>query len=237
MNDLLNNEKIEKYLDELSKEYRTLLFSAFISNAKSLDELSLSELLRLDTEIKKPLLDDYQKQQKQQKRWRLLFIVGVIYMFLGIATFLAEQIRSTDMINNPKAMIQIISVVLSLVGLLISIYSVAFYFMKPIVRNRIKDKNEESPILLEYEVVSKWRKIEGIVNDLSVDLNIKSPRSSLQFLIENKFIDNKENIVLKEFLKIRNDIVHSSNEVYSSKKIEEKLIEVNRIILKLEKSI
>ena len=61
MNISPNNDKIERYLDELSDEYKILLYKALISRTKSLDDLSVSELLRLDNEIKKPLFEDYQK--------------------------------------------------------------------------------------------------------------------------------------------------------------------------------
>ena len=54
MNTLSQNDKIEKYLDELADEYKVLLYNALVSRTKPLDDLSVSELLRLDNEIKKP---------------------------------------------------------------------------------------------------------------------------------------------------------------------------------------
>ena len=51
----LPNDKIEKYLDELSDEYKNLLYKALVARTKPLDDLSVSELLRIDSEIKKPL--------------------------------------------------------------------------------------------------------------------------------------------------------------------------------------
>ena len=64
MNISPNNEKIQKYLDELSNEYKELLFVALLERSKSIDDISISDLLRIDNEIKKPLLTGYQKQQR-----------------------------------------------------------------------------------------------------------------------------------------------------------------------------
>ena len=84
MNISPNNEKIEKYLDELADEYKILLYKALISRSKPLDDLSVSELLRLDNEIKKPLFEDY---QRQQRRRRMLFILGLSYRKINLGRF------------------------------------------------------------------------------------------------------------------------------------------------------
>ena len=86
MNITPNNEKIERYLDELADEYKELLFNALISRTKDLDNLSVSELLRLDNEIKKPLFENYQRQQRRRK---MLQIAGLTYMLLGGLIFVA----------------------------------------------------------------------------------------------------------------------------------------------------
>ena len=76
MNILPKNDKIEKYLDELADEYKVLLYNALVSRTKPLDDLSVSELLRLDNEIK-PLFEDYQKKQHHQ-----LFLIRInIYVY------------------------------------------------------------------------------------------------------------------------------------------------------------
>ena len=64
MNDSQNREKIEKYLDELSEEYKTLLFNALVEQSGSVEDLNVSDLLRLDNDVKKRLRLDYIKYQK-----------------------------------------------------------------------------------------------------------------------------------------------------------------------------
>ena len=89
MNISPNNEKIQKYLDELSNEYKELLFVALLERSKSIDDISISDLLRIDNEIKKPLLTGYQKQQRLR---RLIISSGIIYIFSGIGTLLFYEI-------------------------------------------------------------------------------------------------------------------------------------------------
>ena len=93
MNISPNNDKIEKYLDELADEYKVLLYKALISRTKSLDDLSVSELLRLDNEIKKPLFEDY---QRKQRRRRTLLIAGLTYMVMGVVLYLFTKIVFGD---------------------------------------------------------------------------------------------------------------------------------------------
>ena len=88
MNILPKNDKIEKYLDELADEYKVLLYNALVSRTKPLDDLSVSELLRLDNEIKKPLFEDY---QKKQHRRQLFLIAGLIYMFTGVFLYFLQK--------------------------------------------------------------------------------------------------------------------------------------------------
>ena len=194
MNISPNNDKIEKYLDELADEYKVLLYKALISRTKSLDDLSASELLRLDNEIKKPLFEDY---QRKQRRHRTLLIAGLTYMVMGVVLYLFTKIVFQYSIEN---MISLMSGIITLVGFIIAVYSFALQTLN-IGTPRHKVQTEDSSQILEYEVVTKWRELEGIVNDISINSQVKTPRSIIQFLIENQFIDDKESNILKKFLK------------------------------------
>lgn len=89
MNILPKNDKIEKYLDELADEYKVLLYNALVSRTKPLDDLSVSELLRLDNEIKKPLFEDYQK--KQHRRQIILDSRINIYVYGRFSLFFTKS--------------------------------------------------------------------------------------------------------------------------------------------------
>lgn len=56
-----NEDKIERYLDDLAAEYKELLLKRLLEVSGTIENLSVSELLRIDTEIKKPLLADYRR--------------------------------------------------------------------------------------------------------------------------------------------------------------------------------
>lgn len=85
------------------------------------------------------------------------------------------------------------------------------------------------------EQIQKLRVIEGIVNDISINSQVKTPRSIIQFLIENRFIDEDESTTLKEFLKVRNNIVHSTNNRYTTTELRTMLDDVDKIISKIKK--
>lgn len=234
MNITSNNEKIEKYLNELAAEYKGLLFNALISQSKDLDNLSVSELLRLDNEIKKPLFKNYQKQQRHQK---MLQIAGLIYMLLGSSLFVIYELLNSNFIYGTHNIIPLISIVIGFTGLFISIFSIILPIIyQPSFKNidRI-EKNNLS--ILEYKVVINWRELEGIVNDISISTSVTSPRSVINFLLESKFIDSNEAAILKEFLKMRNNIVHSPECKYSTEEIKILVEKTDKIIDKLKKII
>ena len=232
MNILPNNEKIEKYLDELADEYKTLLFKALVSRSKSVDDLSVSELLRLDNEIKKPLLEDY---QKQQKRRRMLLTMGLTYMFLGFLTFIMFEIINGNFHYEMRNMGSLMSIIIGFVGLFTCILSFAMPTLSLSPNKHINGEKGQTMPLLEYEVVTKWRELEGLVNDISINTNVKTPRSIIEFLADNHFVDENEYKLLKNFLKMRNDIVHSMGSEYSSDEINKLIDKIDKIIEKIKK--
>ena len=120
-------------------------------------------------------------------------------------------------------------------GLFISIFS----FMLPTIyqsSSKNIDRAEKNNLsFLEYKVVTKWRELEGIVNDISINTSVKTPRSVIEFLLESKFIDDDEYAILKEFLKMRNNIVHSAERRYSIEEIKTLVEKIDKIIDKLKK--
>ena len=89
--------------------------------------------------------------------------------------------------------------------------------------------------LLSFEVIAKWRELESIVNDMAENNSVLAPRSIIDYLLSNNFIDKDESIILREFLKMRNNIVHSSKDDLSSDDIKLALTKVDKIIVKLRK--
>ena len=230
MNISPNNEKIQKYLDELSEEYKELLFKALLERSKSIDDISITELLRLDNETKKPLHIDY---QRQQRRRRLFITAGLTYILAGFFMYLFYSIIESDFSTN--RIIPLISLVISLVGVCV----VAFSFILPTTKMgtyRLSDGSKnETKKLLSYGVITQWRELEGIVNDLAENNNVSTPRSIIEYLLSNSLIDKEESDILREFLKLRNSIVHSTEVKYSTDEIKEASNKVSKIIEKLKK--
>lgn len=225
------NKKIDKYLDELADEYKKLLFNALVSRSNSLDDLSVSELLRLDNEIKKPLLNNY---HQQQRRRRLLLIYGLAYIFIGFFSFIMYCGIKTRVFFDPDGVILLISLVISMIGLITTIYS----FLLPVSRRRSSKSNisqSESSKLLAYNVIAKWRELEGITNDFAESNGFSTPRSIIEYLFNNRFIDENEVSILKDYLKMRNNIVHSSDIDFSSDEMTKATNEISQIISKLRK--
>lgn len=227
----MNNDKIEKYLDELADEYKVLLYKALVSRTKPLDELSISELLRLDNEIKKPLLEDY---QKKQRRRRMLLTIGLTYMLMGVTLYLWSKVVWGDFQYDRANIISLMSGIIALVGLFTTILSFASQTLN-LGTPKYKIQQEEISQFLEYEVVTKWRELEGLVNDISIDLEVKTPRSIIGFLADNHFIDENECNILKKFLKIRNNIVHSNTNTYTTPELKRILSDIDQIIDKIKK--
>lgn len=233
MNISPNDEKIQKYLDELSEEYKGLLFNALLERSKFIDDISISELLRIDNEVKKPLFINYQKQQHRRK---LLITTGITYALIGLTTFLFYYIIESNLIFRTDRIITLISLVFMISGLFI----VALAYILPISKKGTQrfplniSKNETNKILF-YNVIAEWRELEGIVNDLAEDNNLSTPRSTIEYLFTNNLIDENESCILKNFLKIRNSIVHSSDIPFSYDEIKELSNQASIIILKLKK--
>lgn len=231
MNISPNNEKIEKYLDELADEYKVLLYKALISRTKSLDDLSVSELLRLDNEIKKPLFEDY---QRMQRRRRMLLMMGLTYMVMGGVLYLFAKIYFGDYQYSRENMVSLMSGIVVLVGFITTVFAFILQNIN-IVRPKYKAQMEDSSQILEYEIIAKWRELEGIVNDISINSEVSMPRSIIQFLRENQFVNDEEYITLKEFLKIRNNIAHSTNNSYTTIELKTMLSSIDGIINKIKK--
>ena len=228
MNISPNNEKIQKYLDELSEEYKELLFKALLERSKSIDDISASDLLRLDSEIKKPLIENNQRQKK--KRTTLL-LSGLLYIFMLIMYYTIKS----DIFRGGDGIFLLTSVVIGIVGLYVSVLSFILPFRKANVSKYKGTSQPDTMKLLSFEVIAKWRELESIVNDMAENNSVLAPRSIIDYLLSNNFIDKDESIILREFLKMRNNIVHSSKDDLSSDDIKLALTKVDKIIVKLRK--
>ena len=207
-----NDDKIMRYLDELSAEYKELLFKALVEQSSTVNDLSVSELLRIDNEVKKPLIANYRRNKRQRQ---IILLIGIVYVLCGFCCFffyqLYKQIISSSF--NEESLVLLLCSVISLLGLFVCMYS---YIMPHRIRQKetgLKNThNMESTALIEYEIISKWRDIEGLVSDLSVNSHATSPSSAINYLRQNGMIDESEQDTLKQLLRLRNMVVHSGKD-------------------------
>lgn len=230
MNGFQNREKIEKYLDELSSEYRTLLFNALVEQSGSVEDSNISDLLRLDNEVKKRLRSDYKKYEKKR---RVLLAGGLGYMFCGVFLFLCFEI--TNLEYSRDYAFSLLSLVISLMGLIFCVLSFALPTSAMARKSKQSKASEERMSLAKYDVIATWRAVEGLVNDLALDKTVSTPRSAITYLSDSNLIDQQEHIALRNLLKLRNEVVHSSDFSYTYDEVLKIINDTNAVLKKLKK--
>lgn len=224
------NDKIERYLDELSNEYKELLYRELISKSNPLDELSVGELLRLDNEIKRPFLDDYKRVRKLKQ---MFFSIGMIYVLIGlIFLFLSifiEIVRGEFQYSEGNVL-ALMSQITIFIGAVVIICANSVQRMW----KRSENVNKSNHKLLEYKIILMWRELEGVVNDISIGTTPNTNRSIIEFLSKNHFINSADYNKLKKLLRARNSIVHSEN-IYTADEMKTIIVNANQIIVKLRR--
>ena len=79
----ISDEKIKRYLDELGEEYKVMLLEQLVTNSNTLEELSISELIRLDEDVKY-----YLRTKDNDKRKNKYYVLGILYVFMGLFMYL-----------------------------------------------------------------------------------------------------------------------------------------------------
>lgn len=232
MSDLINDKKVEEYLNELSDEYKTLLLNTLLAQTYPFENISISELLRLDEEIKKPLFTDYRLQLRRQKR---LLTVGITYILMGLLMLIFSLIKRPDFWFNYVYRYITMSVIMGIFGFVVILISFVLPSIHIPFRTRSANYPSETSAFLEYEVVAKWRQLEVIVNDISFDSETKTPRSIIDYLKELTYISIEEFYTLKKFLKLRNSIVHSEDSIFSVTEMKDLVNKVAKIIDRIDK--
>lgn len=198
-----NKDKVDYYLDELAEEYKHILLSLLLERSDSYEEPSITELLRIDGEVKDRLLNRTLHRKKQY-----FLLAGMAYMVFGILLYFGYEIIK----DNTVDIISLTSITIGITGLLMTVLV--------ILRNQLIPKPKEfmhkKQQLLFYNVVKLWREFEGLSNDLMDESN---PGSVLSLLEENTLVTNSEGETLRKLLRIRNEIVHTQQTHYANKDI------------------
>lgn len=100
-----------------------------------------------------------------------------------------------------------ISLLFIMIGIIVSFYGVISKAFTNKKSYYIDKNNYES----NYEFVSLWKEVEGLMIQLYPDNKIVPPFKLIQYLSDNNFISNSEEVTIKSLLRLRNEAVHSSS--------------------------
>ena len=225
-----NEEKIERYLDDLADEYKELLLKRLLEVSGRIENLSVSELLRIDNEVKRPLLSDYRKQQRRQ---RVLLMAGMIYAIMGI--MLLAMFEMVDSFRYDG--MTLVALTITFLGLMMSLISVMLPSSKYFLGKNERKNVENDRAIWEYSVLKTWRELEGVAADIYTESRGISTGSIISKFLQDNYISKVDAKTLKEFLKMRNNIVHNTDNNYKLEDIKNMLKGVRNILDNLKKSI
>lgn len=223
-----NEDKIERYLNDLSEEYKELLLKRLLETSGTIENLNVSDLLRIDMEIKRPLMSEYRRKKRFQS---VILLSGIMYALMGIMLLLFFEMTDSFRYEG----MNLIALVLTFLGLLMSLYSVTLPNSKYIYRKEAYKMKEDDRAVLEYNVIRLWRELEGIASDLYIETKSVTIYSLIDRFLEDGYINKSEEEILREFLKMRNNIAHNTNNNYPLVEIKERLVATKGIIDKLRK--
>ena len=156
----ISDEKIKRYLDELGEEYKVMLLEQLVTNSNTLEELSISELIRLDEDVKY-----YLRTKDNDKRKNKYYVLGILYVFMGLFMYLFFNIMTIfDNIQflSRFELMKLMSTIISMIGILLCMIT----FIADNKRKKLKNDNNKRKIL-EYEVIAIWKELEGLYYDIS----------------------------------------------------------------------
>ena len=223
----INDAKIESFLDALGEEYKEMLLKELIEESDSLETLSISRLVSIDADIKR-----YLAKKKENKKIRRLQVYGILYLLLGLLLiFMSEIISNFRDLSYlaPEEMLQLISLTMCLAGALIMFIPMFVTSNKRIQRSKSQQK------LIEYEVIVTWKELEAMCADLLPKEKMIHNRSIIQLLSQEMLLDDEEEKDLLSFLKIRNSVIHSSNNKPTEEEMRLGIKRANRIIANIYK--
>lgn len=230
MDNLHNQEKIDKYLDELASEYRTLLFNALVEQSDSTEDLNIADLLRIDNEIKKHLRSDYKRSERKR---RFLLFGGLFYMFFALFMYLSLKIIKPNYnIDNAASLL---SLTIGFLGLVFCMFSFVFPTATFSRKNKSSKASSEKMSIAQYNLIATWRDVEAFVSNIANDGTVSTPRSAITYLFDSRLIDHQEYTALRTLLKLRNEIVHASDCSYTYDEVQKTIDDAKLVLDKLKK--
>lgn len=199
----ITNSKLKLIMDELGEEYKELLIEKLLSDYQTSDieALPISELLKLDVSIKEKLIQN-KRLEKRKRIYSMFASIGIMYSLLGIFLLFFQEFKYSFS-NEPINMLALIMIML---GLFILMYSL---FAKNLFLYKKTYSSSKDSSMYNYEIVSLWKELEGLMVQLSPENHIASPSQLTDYLVNNDIISNDDEDTIQALLKLRNQIVHN----------------------------
>lgn len=224
----ISNEKLKLIIDELGEEYKDMLITKTLSssNEVDVDEIVLSELIRVDIEVKKRLSSD-KAEYKRNRTLTLISLLGLMYAMLGVFVMMFGELDEYMF----KSTTDMIAILCTAIGLFISMMSI---FMKSFPSRLHGNSTNNS--LSHYEILNKWKEIEAIIIQLTPEEKQSTLKKMMDYLEEIKILNAEDRLNINLLLNYRNRLVHSSYEKgeLSSKESKELIKKADDIIQKLK---
>ena len=139
-------------------------------------------------------------------------MLGVLTFFMGQALTQSAVIES----DFEMKLIPLVSLVVSFAGMVVSLLPDVYS-----IKKRQDDKSALSQKLLYLEVIECWNSFENLCNTYLKPLKRTSSLSVIQALQDVEIITPEERDRLREFIRIRNAVVHGTSKPLASDEIVE----------------
>ena len=168
----ISEQKAKMIINELGEEYKDMLIERVLeeTNEDDVDKISLSDLIRLDIATKAHLRSN-KRVRNIRKMYSYIASFGLVYVLIGVLLILYSLLDDRTLRDNS---LQYISVVFILLGLLTTVFSVM------LLKKKTKSGYTENKIISEYEIINKWKEIEGLIIQLVPENNKLSLNSMIQ---------------------------------------------------------
>lgn len=225
----ISNHRLNTTVNELGEEYKDLIIERLLDDTHEIDvdEINLSDLIRLDVMIKSNLRTDH-KARKRNQMFTVITTFGMLYAVMGLMVIMWSLIQDTTFYNSTM----IAGMLLVFLGLMVSIFALSY---KQMLQMRPPFNRERRHIVSAYEIANKWKELEATIFQLLPDNSQLSLSSVINSLEKEHILSEDDMKVVKKLLDARNCAVHDLDKFnfLPQNEIKLLLIESDKIIRKL----
>ena len=178
----ITNKNLNAVLEELAEEYKDLLIEATLNRSNEIDlqNISISDLTKIDIEIKEHLKNK-KRNYKVDLISKFISFLGVIYTSIGLMLILLSGSRGI-FTNKEDNTLFSVAIVCVFIGFMIVISGMMTKLLLEYKKRKIDKKNK---VDIEIQIINTWRIIEGMIYQLSPQNDKLSLRSMLNNLEQN----------------------------------------------------